>query len=113
MTPEGRVKDAIKKLLVSRGAYYFMPVSNGMGRHGIPDIIACYRGWFIGIEVKAPGKEKTVTANQARELENIGAAGGHSVVASDPNFVQDVFDVIDLKHATSSVKDYTAGMDTS
>lgn len=113
MTPEGRVKNAIKRLLVSRGAYYFMPVSNGMGRHGIPDIIACYRGWFIGIEVKAPGKEKTVTANQARELENIGAAGGHSLVASDANFVEDILDVIDMSYTASSVKDYTAGMDTS
>ena len=37
-TPEGKVKEAIKRLIKAAGWYWFMPVSNGMGRHGIPDI---------------------------------------------------------------------------
>ena len=88
MTPEGRVKDAIKKMLKAAGWYWFMPVSNGLGKHGIPDIIACKPtvitpdmvgqrvGLFVGIECKAPGKLGTVTPLQERELEAIEAAGG-------------------------------------
>ncbi len=68
-TPEGRVKMRVKKVLDASHAYYFMPVSNGMGRHGIPDIICCVNGYFLGIECKA-GNGKT-TALQDRELENI------------------------------------------
>ena len=78
MTPEGAVKAAIKKLLVAEGVYYFMPVSNGMGRHGIPDFICCVNGQFLAIEAKA-GKGKT-TALQEREMQHIVDAGGIAVV---------------------------------
>lgn len=83
MTPEGKVKAAVKKLLETSHTYFFMPVSNGMGRHGIPDVIACANGHFIGIECKA-GKGKT-TALQDRELEQIRAAGGSALVINEGN----------------------------
>lgn len=81
MTPEARVKNAVKKLLTEHGAWYFMPVSNGMGRHGIPDIICCVGGRFMAIECKA-GKGRT-TALQQRELERITEAGGAALVVND------------------------------
>ena len=81
MTPEGAVKTAIKRLLVAEGVYYFMPVSNGMGRHGIPDIICCVNGLFLAIETKA-GKGK-VTALQEREMEHIRNAGGYAAVVRE------------------------------
>lgn len=81
MTPEGAVKTAIKRLLVAEGVYYFMPVSNGMGRHGIPDFICCVDGCFLAIEAKA-GKGKT-TALQERELQCIRDAGGHALVVRE------------------------------
>jgi hypothetical protein len=43
MTPEGKVKKAVKEYLQSIGAWYYMPVTNGMGRVGCPDILVCYR----------------------------------------------------------------------
>lgn len=81
MTPEARVKTAVKKLLTQEGVYYFMPVSNGMGRHGIPDIICCVNGRFLAIECKANGGK--VTALQERELLHIASAGGVSIVVTD------------------------------
>lgn len=81
MTPEGRVKTTVKRLLVQEGVYYFMPVSNGMGRHGIPDIICCVNGRFLAIECKA-GRGK-VTALQEREMQQITAAGGFAIVVND------------------------------
>ena len=81
MTPEGKVKTKVKRLLVERGIYYFMPVSNGMGRHGIPDIICCASGRYLAIETKA-GKGKT-TALQEREMERIRDAGGLALVVND------------------------------
>ena len=47
MTPEGKVKKKVKEYLKSIGAWYYMPVSNGMGRAGCPDILLCYKGLFI------------------------------------------------------------------
>lgn len=43
---------------------------------GLPDIIACYRGYFLGIEVKMPGKESSLTTIQKATLLGIKRAGG-------------------------------------
>lgn len=92
MTPEGRVKEKVKKLLKERGIYYYMPVSNGMGRVGAPDILACWDGRFLAIETKAPGKRNNTTPNQKRELKGIADANGIALVVDD---VQQVIEVLD------------------
>ena len=84
-TPEGRVKAAAKKLLEAHGAYFFMPVSNGMGSHGIPDILACLNGRFIAIEAKA-GKNKP-TDLQTLNLKRIDEAGGLALVINEENLI--------------------------
>ncbi len=83
LTPEGRVKNEIKKVLKDYGIYYYMPMSNGMGRVGAPDFICCYKGKFLGIEAKAPGKINNTTPNQIREAAAIVEAGGSSVVVDN------------------------------
>jgi hypothetical protein len=82
-TPEGKVKAAVRKLLVEFGIYYFSPAANGYGRAGIPDIICCFGGRFIAIECKA-GKGVT-TALQDRELAAIRTAGGMTMVVNETN----------------------------
>lgn len=82
-TPEKKVKTAVKKLLDSMGIYHFSPFQAGMGRAGIPDIVCCYEGRFLGIECKA-GKGQT-TALQDRELNAITAAKGFAFVARENN----------------------------
>lgn len=83
MTPEGKVKHAVKKRLKAAKLWFYMPVQNGMGRVGIPDFICCKEGRFIAIETKAPGKRHTLTGNQASEITGIHAAGGIAVVIDD------------------------------
>lgn len=77
-TPEGRVKLAVVKILGKYDAYHFFPATHGYGRSGVPDIVACVQGKFIGIECKA-GKG-VPTALQLRELHLIEQAGGISMV---------------------------------
>jgi len=81
MTPETKVKTAIRKILDAHEVYYFMPAANGYGRAGIPDIVCCINGHFVAIECKA-GKGKT-TALQYRELIAIHMAGGSSGVINE------------------------------
>jgi Holliday junction resolvase len=85
-TPETKVKRSVTDILKKYDAYYFFPASNGFGRAGIPDIIACYRGQFIAIECKA-GKNKP-TALQIRELRAIEDAGGYALVINETNIQQ-------------------------
>lgn len=80
-TPEGRVKDACKTLLDTHGAYYYFTFSGGYTRAGIPDIVACVNGKFLGIECKA-GKGKT-TLLQERELAAICKANGVAIVVRE------------------------------
>lgn len=83
-TPEKRVKDKVVGILKDEGAYYFFPATHGYGRSGVPDIVACVSGRFLGIECKA-GKNKP-TALQVREIESIRKAGGVAVVANEENW---------------------------
>lgn len=73
MTPEGRVKAKLKKIL--GGAYQFWPVQTGYGAATV-DVLACIVGRFWGIECKAPGKKPT--PRQLTTMKQIRAAGGRT-----------------------------------
>jgi hypothetical protein len=80
-TPEKKVKDAVKKILNAHGAYYFNPVTGGYGSSGVPDIVACLKGKFIGIETKA-GKGKP-TALQEKNLMDIFRNNGVAILVNE------------------------------
>ena len=83
MTPEGKVKKQVKKILDDLGAYHFSPMSAGYGRSGVPDIIACYKGCFIGIECKAGNNEPTLL--QKHNIEQIKRNQGLAIVINEGN----------------------------
>jgi Holliday junction resolvase len=83
MTPEGRVKEQVKKVLKAHGIWYFMPAANGYGKVGVPDFICCWRGRFLAIETKAPGKRDATTANQKVQIGEIQKAEGWALVVDD------------------------------
>jgi len=91
MTPEKKVKNAVVAILKEYDAYYFYPVTGGYGSSGVPDIVACHLGKFIGIECKA-GKGKT-TKLQEKNLEQIEASGGVAMVINEEN-IEEVRDVL-------------------
>ena len=92
MTPEGSVKAQINRVLkeymtinaysMHPALYKFMPVPSGYGPSSL-DYIVCYRGQFIAIEAKAPGKQPT--PRQHAILHQIQAAGGHTFVIDGEN----------------------------
>ena len=73
---ERDVVAAIKKYLSSLGGDVFFWKEHGgpYGTSGIPDIICCYRGRFLGLEAKLPGGK--LTELQKRALDKINTAGG-------------------------------------
>ena len=80
-TPESKVKLAVVKLLKQYGVDFFFPATHGYGRSGVPDIICCIDGKFLGIECKAGKNEPT--ALQLREINQIQAAGGMAMVVRE------------------------------
>lgn len=91
MTPEAKVKAKVVKLLKEAGVYYFYASTHGFGRSGVPDLVCCMGGRFIGIECKA-GKNKP-TPLQEKEMAAIRAAGGTTLVVNEEN-INDVKELI-------------------
>ena len=92
MTPEAKVKKKVVAVLKQHKAYYFYPVKGGYGRSGVPDVIACHDGRFIGIECKAGNNKPTPL--QEKNLSAIKTAGGVSLVVNEDNInvVEELFD---------------------
>jgi len=80
-TPEAKVKAKVVDVLKSYGAYFFYPVTGGYGRSGVPDIVCCWKGRFMGIECKANGG--VITALQMKNLNDIVTQKGISLVIDD------------------------------
>lgn len=88
MTPEGRIKHLVKKVLNGiPGAYHHWPVQNGMGNPTL-DCIACVRGFYVAIETKAPGKKPT--PRQELTIEQIRAGGGLVFVVDTEQKVEEM-----------------------
>jgi Holliday junction resolvase len=82
-TPEKKVKDKVVKLLKQHGVYYFYPVTSGYGSSGVPDVVCCVNGYFLGIECKAGNNKPTPL--QEKNLSAIRAAGGIALVINETN----------------------------
>lgn len=82
-TPEGRVKAQVDRILKRHNVWYFKPVSNGMGKHGIPDYICCIppRGRMLAVECKGDSSLHP-TALQQVQLDEISNHGGITFVAT-------------------------------
>lgn len=78
MTPEGRIKTEIRKWLTAKQIFW-SSIQNGPGaKPGDPDLIICFQGSFIGVEVKAPGGVQS-PLQKVREKE-INASGGRYLI---------------------------------
>ena len=95
MTPEAKVKKKVVDVIKKNGAYYFFPATGGYGRSGVPDVVCCYRGYFVAIECKA-GSNKPTPLQEA-EMAKIRQAHGFTLVVNEDNIddVQKRFTIID------------------
>ena len=73
MTPEGRVKAKVKKLLKGYPLYSNWPVPCGYGTPML-DCVGCFLGLFFSIETKAPGGKPTPRQQQTIEEQRRAGA---------------------------------------
>jgi len=78
---EQDIQKKILNYLKSEGIYTVKVIS--ASKAGVPDILACIGGKFVGIEVKTPKTSTNVSPLQQYNLEQIHKAGGYSLVAWD------------------------------
>ena len=87
---------SIKKYLASLGSDVFFWKEHGgpYGTSGVPDIICCYKGRFLGLEVKLPSGK--LTELQKRAIEKINRAGGIACRVESVDDVKAVIARVDL-----------------
>jgi len=83
-TPEAKVKKKIRDILNEYGVYHVMPATHGYGSSGVPDILVCASGKFVGIECKANGGKPTEL--QKKNLADIVKAGGYSFLVDETSY---------------------------
>lgn len=79
---ESTYQEKVLSYLEERGAWCFTTHGGSMYQvAGLPDVIACYRGFFLGLELKT-GKYQA-TELQKQKLNNIQDSGGVGVILRD------------------------------
>lgn len=109
-TPEGRVKDAVKKRLEHYGVLpftkaadlpgvhagvYWMPVQGTFAVQGVHDFVGCWHGQFFSIETKAPDNPQDATEPQkAFQVGTIRAGGISFVGVRDASAVDEIHRIV-------------------
>ena len=88
---EASLTRRIVNLLKARGCWVFKVHGHPWQRSGIPDILACYGGQLLAIEVKSLGAK--LTPLQERERHALIGVGALHVVAYTVEDVQKAFNV--------------------
>ena len=94
MQPEARIVKRIQQTIAEKGGRAFKIHGSTKGEEavfqeaGLPDLLVCYKGRFVGLEVKVPGGKPSRL--QLHVLDEIRNAGGIAAV------VETVEEVLDL-----------------
>ena len=92
LNSETKLQKKIQKYLREIGCYEFKVHGSQYMKAGIPDIICCYKGLFIGIETKV-GKNK-MSKLQEEHKKEIEKAGGIHILAYSLEEVKNIFEKI-------------------
>lgn len=73
MKTEKQIENEIKKYLRENKAYVVKYHGNTFSTSGVPDLLVCYKGKFIGFEVKKKtGKPSDLQLAHKKQIENSG-----------------------------------------
>jgi Holliday junction resolvase len=93
MAQEKNFENKIKAYLKKKDCYHVKFFANAFTKKGVPDILACINGFFVGIEVKAENGK--VSALQIYNREQIKKCGGIAMIVK-PSQWNDLKNTIDF-----------------
>jgi hypothetical protein len=88
--PEARLQRKIQDAIKLQGYFVFKVHGSEFMMAGLPDLIVCAHGLFIGLEVKMPGQQPSVV--QRHVHGKIHSAGGVARVVYTPQQALDMID---------------------
>lgn len=81
---EKQFENKVKKFLKDKRCWTLKTWSNGVQRSGVPDLLVCCDGYFIGVELKAEnGKPSELQLYNLRKIEE---AGGYAILLYPSEF---------------------------
>lgn len=92
--PESRLQRKIQNVIRAEGHFVFKVHGSEYMMAGLPDLIVCAQGYFIGLEVKLPSTRSNTSARQDYVHQLINDAGGKAVVVCSPEEALDVIDAV-------------------
>jgi len=96
MQPERKLVQKIQRYLEAQGARSFkIHGDDSYQEAGIPDLLVCYRGRFIGLEVKLPGGKPSLI--QEVVLSDIKRSGGIAAVVESVDQVRQLLAKLERK----------------
>lgn len=93
---EKQLQDECVRYLTERGIYHTVTHGNAFERRGRPDLLICYRGRFVGVELKK-GPGDSPTPLQKKHLREIRESGGIGVWLTSLEELKDLLSSIDSK----------------
>ena len=101
MAAEKHFENKVKKFLKDNGCWVLKTWSNGVQRSGVPDLIVCCNGYFLGVELKAEnGKPSEL---QLWNINKIRESGGIAIVLYPLQFESFKYLIVRLKGLSRSV----------
>lgn len=91
-TIEKHIENQIKRYLDRLGVWYMKVHGSMYQKSGVPDILVCVNGRFVGIEVKRPGG--IVSPLQQLNIDDIHKSGGVAFVAYSVDDVRKQLDAL-------------------
>lgn len=78
MGPEKTFEKKVRAWLESRGAWVLKTISEGRQEAGVPDLLICYKGQFVALELKS--ETGAVRPLQEYKIKQINDAGGLAMI---------------------------------
>ena len=104
MASEKNFENKAKDFLKDQGCWFIKYWGGGhFTKEGIPDILCCCNGWFMGIEIKAPNGRPSPL--QIHNLKKIDEAGGFGILLYPKDFET-------FQKLVTSIKECNPRMDT-
>lgn len=84
MAAEKNFENRVKKFLEAEGCWCVKYFANGYTKSGVPDLLVCCNGHFLGVELKGP--KGRPSALQIYNLKKIDKSGGYGILLYPDNF---------------------------
>lgn len=89
---ETLIQDKIIEFLKNNRVLHWR-MSGASNLSGFPDLLVCYKGIFVGLEIKTP--EGSPTKQQVKVLADISMAGGVGKLVTSVEDVRDILEIIE------------------